>query len=144
MADTSNNSITSKLRSAWDWAVGLPGRLYDDAKNLVHGTKQKITQTYNNAVAAVSDETQAIEDKAADTAHPVYSSIEWGLQKIFGEANMRGFAEMLLGFFDKGNGQGFGSGEFSEALQRWDRELSRDLGQKPLAPKGTAAPAPAN
>ena len=139
MADPNEKST---VRKAWDWAVGLPGRAWDEAKSMWNGATQKVTQTYNDAAAYVGDQKQALEDKAADAMHPVYSSIEWGLQKIFGESAMRGFTEMLLGFFDKGDAQGFGSGEFSEALQRWDRELSRDLGKDPLKPKAAANPAP--
>lgn len=142
MADPSP-AEKSTLRTAWDWATGLPGQVWEGAKNLWNGTTKKVTDTFNSATQYVADTKQSLEDKAEDLKHPIYTAIKMALSGIFGKAAMRGVVEMALGFFDKGNAQGFGSGEFSETLQRWDREFSRDLGQEPLKPKPAAVPAPA-
>ena len=131
------NSVTSGISNEWHKFTNWVGQKKDEITSTV-------TNGVNTVTTAVSDEKQKIADDIDDAKHPIYSAIETGLTAIFGKQAMKWLVDTLLGFFgNKGgnNVQSFGSGDFTDTLTRWQRELNRDLGTKPTPPP-QAKPAP--
>jgi hypothetical protein len=97
--------------------------------------------TVNRRIEQVSEVgTEAMQeslDSIDDAKHPLYTAVEMGLSAIFGKQAMKSMVDTLLGSFDEKSG----TGEFSQALHRWQRELNRDLGV-PGSPITTRTPTP--